>query len=124
MYKDKLDGLNPIFKAKLIKVLERMRARGLDAWVFEGVRTLERQKYLYSLGRRGRAGERPVTWTMHSNHIPDADGGRAADVISASQKWGAPPAFWEALHQEAEREGLVSGMSWHKKDPPHVEMPK
>lgn len=42
--------------------------KSLSFRVTEAYRTPERQKYLYTIGRRGVAGERPVTWVLHSVH--------------------------------------------------------
>jgi len=43
-------------------------AAGLYFRVTETYRTQERQNELYKVGRRGIAGEQPVTWTLYSNH--------------------------------------------------------
>jgi hypothetical protein len=116
--KDRLDGLDPSFRKKLEGVLSALRRRGFKPWVFEGLRTAERQKYLYSIGRRGKRGERPVTWTLQSRHLS----GKAADVIDADKLWATDESFWDALADEAKRAGLDAGHLWSKRDSPHLQM--
>jgi hypothetical protein len=94
-------------------VIARMRARGFAPVVFEGLRSIPRQRWLYGQGRSKlqciRAGILPayshaggiVTKTLSSMHIK----GKAVDIISKSRGWNHP-SFFEALKQEAEREGL------------------
>jgi len=78
-----VEALKPIFREAFMQILEGMRNKGWDPRVFETLRMLERQAYLYSIGRRGKRGERPVTWTMNSKHIK----GIAGDVISKKDGW-------------------------------------
>ncbi len=119
MVKDKLEGLKPEFKRKIVAVLADLRGHGLDPWVFEGLRTAERQAYLYSLGRRGKKGEKPVTYRQHSRH----QDGVAADIISATKLWNPEPLFWELLGRSCHAHGLVWGGEWRMRDLPHCEMP-
>lgn len=47
-----------------------------------GGRTNAQQEALYAIGRRGIKGERPVTWTLKSNHLIGPEGfGYAFDVV-------------------------------------------
>jgi hypothetical protein len=48
-----------------------------NAQVFETLRTQERQNYLYTIWRTIRKDEKPVTWTLDSNH----KNGNAVDII-------------------------------------------
>src|SRR4051812_20672381 len=41
---------------------------GLYFRVTETLRSQQRQNELYQVGRRGVPGEKPVTWTLYSNH--------------------------------------------------------
>lgn len=52
----------------------------IDFLVYEGVRTLQRQRELYAQGR-SKAGN-IVTWTMSSKHLKQPDGyGHAVDLL-------------------------------------------
>lgn len=93
--------LLPAFRKKLDLVLGRMKSRGFDPIIFEGRRSVQRQEWLYSIGRTRQRSRKPVTWTLKSLHL----GGNAADVISRSRGWSWPE-FYRALEQEAEKAGL------------------
>ena len=82
-------------------VLEAMKRRGFDAVIFESRRRLERQRWLYGVGRTHHKQRRPVTWTLDSRHIP----GKAVDIISKSRlrSW---PEFYDALAEEGRNQGL------------------
>jgi hypothetical protein len=108
-----LDNLVGYVAARAQRVITRMQARGFDPIVFEGKRSVQRQRWLYGQGRSKlqciRAGISPaysrsgniVTWTLDSKHLK----GKAVDIISKSRGWNWP-AFFTALKQEAEREQL------------------
>lgn len=98
----RVETLEPYVAERVRRILARMRERGFDPMVFETRRSLERQKYLYGIGRTHSLDRKPVTWTLKSKHIA----GKAADIISRSKFWNAPAAFWTALRQEANREGM------------------
>ncbi len=87
-----LDKLVPSFRAKVLELLARMRARGLRPLVFETYRTPARAA---ELAKKGTG----VALSQHSL-------GLAVDIIDAAKKWDAPPAFWNALHEEALALGL------------------
>ena len=78
-----VEKLQVCFKVRLMEILADMIHEGHDPVVFEAVRSQARQEYLWTLGRRGRPGEKPVTWTKNSRHRM----GIAADVISAKRGW-------------------------------------
>jgi len=96
-----LDSLEPYVKERVERLLKAMKARGFDPIIFEARRSLERQKWLYGIGRTHQTRRRPVTWTMHSRHIV----GKAVDVISKSRLWDWPE-FFAALKREAAVVGL------------------
>jgi hypothetical protein len=108
-----LDNLVGYVAARAQRVITRMQARGFDPIVFEGKRSVQRQRWLYGQGRSKlqcmKAGISPaysrpgsiVTKTLASKHIT----GKAVDIISKSRLWNHP-AFFAALKQEAARENL------------------
>lgn len=56
--KDNLAGVHPV----LIQIMEEaIKDSPVDFTITEGVRSQDKQKLLYSIGRRGIAGERTVT---------------------------------------------------------------
>jgi peptidoglycan L-alanyl-D-glutamate endopeptidase CwlK len=122
-----LDGLAPVFRAKVERVLEAMQSAGYDPVVFETLRTHARQQFLHGFGRAYDDGRGVVT------HSADADEtwhgfGLAVDVVSRSKLWGAPAEFWKKLHQCVRAEGCVSGADWDNDgvmddwDKPHFQL--
>lgn len=74
-----LEGVNQ----KLVDVVRKaLEISTVDFAVIEGLRTVERQKELYSIGRT-RPG-RKVTWTLKSKHID----GLAVDLLPVNPKTG------------------------------------
>lgn len=92
-----MQALKERFRELLVEILDEMRGMGWDPIVIETVRNQERQDYLYSLGRRGRKGERVVTWERHSSHKE----GNAGDVISRTRGYDAPEFFNRLEHVAA-----------------------
>ena len=93
-----LQLLHEPFRTRITELLERMKLRGFDPILFETLRTLERQKWLYEIGRTREKDRKPVTWTMKSKHFS----GQACDIVSKSRLWDWPE-FFSALRQEANR---------------------
>jgi len=101
------------FALRVQNIISRMQARGYDPIVFEGKRSVARQRWLYGQGRTAaqcKAAGIPtryahpgtvVTRTLDSLHIK----GKAADIVSKSKLWSWPD-FFAALKQEAAREDL------------------
>lgn len=69
--------LKPQTKIKMEAFKRFCNEQWLYVKEFETLRSLERQKYLYSVGRTIRKGERPITWTMNSKHLT----GEAVDFV-------------------------------------------
>jgi hypothetical protein len=115
------EGLAPAFRVKVESLLDRMRTRGHDPFVFESTRTDERQTYLYGFGRTYDDGRGVVT------HSSDADEtwhhfGLAVDIISKKHLWDAPKRFWADLGVLSAALGLQWGGAWKSfKDLPHVQ---
>lgn len=96
-----IGALTPQMQERVRRVIEKMRQRGFDPVLFESKRTLERQRWLYGVGRTHMRWRKPVTWTLKSKHLE----GRAADIISRSRGWNWPE-FYAALRAEARAAGL------------------
>lgn len=107
------DTLNPDFRARLGRVVTRMREEyGHDVELIEGFRPQTRQDALYEQGRT-RPGD-VVTWTKSSKHTL----GLAADVkIDGSYN---NTVAYQHLAQIAAQEGL---RTLGARDPGHVELP-
>jgi hypothetical protein len=107
-----LELLDPVFRARLQRVIERMQAEfGLSVGVTETFRTRERQDFLFGQGR-SRPGQ-VVTWTRASNHLL----GRAADVMIGGTHDNRRG--YARLAQLAAQEGLNT---LGAKDPGHIEL--
>jgi hypothetical protein len=114
--KQRLQGLHP----NLVKVVYRaLEITPIDFTVIEGLRTRERQKYLFDKG---------ATRTLNSRHIT----GHAVDL--APLKDGKPSWNWEdyyplseAMKTAAQELGIQIewGGDWTSfKDGPHWQLPK
>ncbi len=105
-------ALDPAFRDKLEKVMERMRAEfGHTVTVVETARSQSRQEQLYAQGRT--APGPVVTWTKQSRHTR----GMAADLM-VDGAWENPEGYAH-LATVAREEGL---RTLGARDPGHVEM--
>lgn len=69
--------LTPNFKKKFDLRWAEVTKLYPHARIFETLRTQERQKWLYGIGRTHHTSSKPVTWTMNSKHLT----GEAVDVV-------------------------------------------
>lgn len=135
-------GVDPIFAHKMKAVMSDLRGHG--AWMITAVlRTKERQRYLYSMGRSAaelsedgfdfkevarfrkqgsKASGKRVTNTLKSKHID----GVACDVVpivNGAPSWDVPAATWALVGSAAKAHGLTWGGSWTSfVDRPHVQL--
>lgn len=90
-------------RAKVAKILEIMRDRGMDARIYSSLRSVEAQRELVRKG---------YSKTMKSSHLPGPDGlCSAVDIADGHAKpgpWDAPREFWVLLGRLA----LTQGMGW------------
>ncbi len=101
-----LDTLEGYVADRVRRILAAMTAKGFDPIVYEAARTEARQAWLYGVGRTHSLKRKPVTWTLHSFHIPRNNGkGKAADIISRSRGWDWPE-FYDCLRDCAAAEGM------------------
>jgi len=109
-----LNALHPFVKQQVKKVLADCKKAGLNVFLFEALRTLERQKTLKAKGR---------SQTLNSYHRL----GLAIDLVFKTDKgnwtWNRPKEDWDKLAEIAERHGFSSGWRWKRfKDGPHMEL--
>lgn len=99
--------LLPSMRRAIEVLCHEMRERGFDPLLWEAGRSLAREAALdkKGAGSKGRS--------MHYY-------GAAADIVSASRMWDWPE-FYDALCDEAELLGLVSGHRWKRVDSVHVQ---
>lgn len=112
--------LFPEFREKLEWVLDQIQKATKHDWKFTyGYRSAEQQKQLYSIGRRGIPGEKPVTWiTQPTWH----GAGLAADCYPTVKDVNAVPNLW---YQDLLRLGKQVGLSnpaWSKGDFGHLQL--
>lgn len=125
---ERLTGVHHDLSHRLTFVYEEMVKLGFVMFVVEGVRTNERQAYLYSLGR-SRPGQ-IVTYKdgerFRSNHQPHPDGmGYAVDSAFTPKEIKDPFSHrwpWEKFGELVESTGLLWGGRWKMVDLPHSEL--
>jgi hypothetical protein len=107
------ENLLPGFAREIELLFKRMRARGFNPYLWEGLRTPQRAAELAAKGSGSKL----------SLHIY----GGAVDIVNGDQvekggdPWKAPAAFWQALGEESKRLGLTWGGVWSSPDRPHVQ---
>lgn len=98
--------LIPAFQKKLVKLFERMRARGFSPFLWEAKRSQQRA---IELAKRGTG----ITLSMHLY-------GAAVDIVEEGN-YSPSQTFYRALRDEAVRLGLISGHDWTNVDSRHVQ---
>jgi hypothetical protein len=118
----KLDALAPAFSVRLFLALREFNTNsGHHIGFYEGLRTNDRQSYLYSIGRT-RKGQ-PVT-NASTIYTSWHGYGLAADcvaIVKDSWSWEVSDTFWAAWLSIASRHGLTTGLHWNFKDAPHTQ---
>lgn len=103
---DSLDLLLPSFRAKIVTLLARLKARGFDPVVVDTRRSAS----------EAAANAAKGTGIVDSLHIT----GAAADILS--NKYGrSSAAFNKALAEESAKLGLTSGSTFSNNDVAHVQ---
>lgn len=121
-----LDSLHPIFKAKLLKLLNDAKAEKINVVVFETLRTFERQAELHAQGRtkpgpivtNAKPGESRHHWGMAADIYPLDDDGKIVWNFDQVPKYMA---WMKRLAQIAEIRGITWGGHWKFKDMPHFQ---
>lgn len=115
-----LGVLAPRFRRAVERALAECRARGLDAFVYEGYRSPELQAHYHARGRTIVPPYAPVTnarSNLHSWH----GFGLAVDVISASVGWNPGEAWYARVAAIFRAHGLRWGGEWVMRDLPHFQ---
>lgn len=124
----KLDGVHPILRIKVERILQAMSELGFQMMVFEGIRSTERQKKLYAQGRTapGNIVTNADGVIKKSNHQVKDDGyGYAVDCVFLEKNkptWSLQYP-WKLYGAMVESQGLNWGGSWKSiTDLPHAEL--
>lgn len=114
----RLELLYPDFSRRIALILKDMKEIGFNCVIQEGLRSKEKQEYLYSLGRT-LPGKVVTNRTVGYHNM-----GLAVDIIEAGDK-PYPPVeslFWKRLEDFATKHGVRSGRSFKSiLDCPHIQ---
>ena len=115
-----MSGLAPLFRASVDAAIAECHAEGLDAFVFETVRSNALAAVYYKRGRPPtKEYPRPVTdardasWSWHGY-------GLAVDVISRAKEWDAGDEWFAKVAAIFKRHDCKWGGDWTTKDRPHL----
>jgi peptidoglycan L-alanyl-D-glutamate endopeptidase CwlK len=116
----KIASLDPAFRPKVERVLQKLRAAGFQARVHFGWRSVAVQRQLVA------AGHSKVAFSFHNAQKPDGTpNAYAVDIIDARWGWSDDAernGFWKALGDAGKAEGCVWGGDWTSfKDVAHIQ---
>ena len=114
-----MGSLAPQFRAQVNAILAQMG----DAKISEGLRTFERQSFLYGFGREYDDGRGIVT-NAASNLTSWHGYGLAVDIVHATLEWDAGDKWFRLLGDTAKAHGCKWGGDWFHPDLPHVQWGK
>ena len=112
--------LAPKFREAVEKAIADCRARGYDAYVYEGYRSLELQQLYYARGRTIIPPLKPVTnaptnlYSWHGYCL-------AVDVISIAHGWEKPEEWFAAVAELFKKVDCKWGGDWKSRDLPHFQ---
>ena len=112
--------LAPKFQTAVRDAIAECSAAGLDAIVFETLRSAELQAEYYTRGRTKKPPERPVTNAKSSLYSWHGFG-LAVDVISKEHGWSPKDGWWEKVAAIFKRHGCKWGGDWRQVDLPHFQ---
>lgn len=115
--------LAPKMRAAVEAVLAACAAAGMDAVVYETMRSQELQALYYARGRQVVPPEKPVTNVRDARYGWHAYG-LAVDIVSRSRGWDVPETWWTRLGNIARARGLSWGGDWKQNDRPHLQWGK
>ena len=110
----------PKFAVAVQNALRDANAAGMDAYVYESLRSDALAKLYYARGRTIIPPTSTVTnapdssWTWHGM-------GLAVDCISKSKQWNQPESWFAELSIHFARYGCKWGGDWKMKDLPHFQ---
>ena len=115
-----LSLLAPKFAIAVQSALRDANTDGMDAYVYESLRSDALAKLYYARGRTIIPPTTTVTnapdssWTWHGYSL-------AVDCISKSKQWDQPESWFKALSVHFARYGCKWGGDWKMKDLPHFQ---
>ena len=109
-----MDKLILPMQSKVIMILARLDDQGWQPVIASSLRSMKQQREKVRLG---------YSKTYNSRHLY----GRAVDIIDRRWGWRGPTAnknhaFWAALEEAGEAQGLFSGNRWRMRDVAHLEL--
>ena len=115
-----LDLLAPAFARAVAAAIADANAAGLDAYVYESLRSHELAVAYYA---RGRTIIPPhTTVTNAPDELRSWHGyGLGVDVISRAKSWEQPESWFAAVAEHFTRHGCRWGGEWKQKDLPHFQ---
>lgn len=124
-----LDELYPPFADRLVLLVDNMHSLGHEMWATNALRSFERQREIFKIGRRGIEGEKiatkaPPGYSAHQYGVAcDLCADKDADAEGLQPLWTGP--VYDVLGGEARRVGLEWGGDWAtlSKDRGHVQLP-
>jgi len=115
-----LGRLAPAFRDAVEHAIADCQMRGLDAYVYEAYRSPELQALYYARGRTIVPPTKPVTYA--ATNLQSWHGyGLAVDVISRSQTWNRPDAWFAQVAESFTKFGCRWGGEWKQRDLPHFQ---
>ena len=98
------DGLHPIVRQKVIAVIIEARNAGLPVDLFEGLRSFERQRYLFEEKKTTKA-KPGLSWHNY---------GLAVDIVfKPKNKWSwSDKHDWKKLGEIVKKHGFIWGGDW------------
>ena len=114
--------LAPRFRAAVEAALADCHADGLDAYVYEAVRSRDLAVLYYARGRTVKPPERPVTNAPDETYSWHGYG-LAVDVISRAHDWDRPTSWFADVAGHFKRHGCKWGGDWKQKDLRQKDLP-
>ncbi|SNS32564.1 peptidoglycan L-alanyl-D-glutamate endopeptidase CwlK [Noviherbaspirillum humi] len=111
--------LHPDFLQQALRVFARMEARGFPLALLEGYRSPERQDRLADMGAHVTQARAFQSKHQFGQALDAAPLRQGQLVISERDPWAMQA--YQALGEEADREGLIWGGRWSMKDYGHIE---
>jgi hypothetical protein len=116
----RLSVLAPAFAEQVALAIADANASGLDAFVYESVRSHDLAVGYYARGRTVIPPTRTVTNAPDETYSWHGYG-LAVDVISRAKEWSQPDAWFAAVSTHFKNHGLKWGGDWRSKDAPHFQ---
>ena len=118
--KGQVAALHPSLQTKVQALIENAHKKGLDIFVFQGMRTIAEQDELYAQGRTKKG---PIVTKAKGGESCHNYGVAVDIVFQGAEPWGEKN-DWQALGAAGQAAGLEWGGSWAAfQDRPHFQLP-